>query len=89
MGDADGPEAVLLNDGFGANTNHWRFNQPVLAEQTATYAIDLTVSGTATNLSGLKDEQDSADCVHYGFDLWGHRVPISLRGDRSTRAVGG
>ena len=25
-------EAILLIHGFGANTNHWRFNQPVLAE---------------------------------------------------------
>ena len=33
--------AVLLIHGFGANTNHWRFNQPVLAEHAPTYAIDL------------------------------------------------
>ena len=32
---------VLLIHGFGANTNHWRFNQPVLAELVPTYAIDL------------------------------------------------
>ena len=35
------PMAVLLIHGFGANTNHWRFNQPVLAELAPTYAIDL------------------------------------------------
>ena len=34
-------EAILLIHGFGANTNHWRFNQPVLAELLPTYAIDL------------------------------------------------
>ena len=33
MGNSDAEEAVLLIHGFGANTNHWRFNQPVLAEQ--------------------------------------------------------
>ena len=31
MGDPNAEEAVLLIHGFGANTNHWRFNQPVLA----------------------------------------------------------
>ena len=39
MGDPNA-EAVLLIHGFGANTNHWRFNQPVLAELLPTYAID-------------------------------------------------
>ena len=32
MGDPTEPIAVLLIHGFGANTNHWRFNQPVLAK---------------------------------------------------------
>ena len=41
MGDPNAEEAVLLIHGFGANTNHWRFNQPVLAELQPTYAIDL------------------------------------------------
>ena len=41
MGDANADQAVLLIHGFGANTNHWRFNQPVLAELLPTYAIDL------------------------------------------------
>ena len=41
MGNADAKEAVLLIHGFGANTNHWRFNQPVLAKQAPTFAIDL------------------------------------------------
>ena len=33
MGDPNAEEAVLLIHGFGANTNHWRFNQPVLAPE--------------------------------------------------------
>ena len=41
MGDPNAEEAMLLIHGFGANTNHWRFNQPVLAKQAPTYAIDL------------------------------------------------
>ena len=39
MGDANAEEAVLLIHGFGANTNHWRFNQPVLAEEAPLAAM--------------------------------------------------
>ena len=41
MGDPTTPVAVLLIHGFGANTNHWRFNQSVLAKLAPTYAIAL------------------------------------------------
>ena len=52
------------------NTNHWRFNQPVLAELLPTYAIDLLGFGNSDRpRARLKDEPDSADAVHYGFDL--------------------
>ena len=75
MGDADAEEAVLLIHGFGANTNHWRFNQPVLAEQASTYAIDLLGFGRSDQpRARLKDEPVTADAVHYGFDLWGQQV---------------
>ena len=75
MGNSDADPAVLLIHGFGANTNHWRFNQPVLAKQAPTYAIDLLGFGRSDQpRARLKDEQDSAACVHYGFDLWGQQV---------------
>ena len=75
MGNSDAEEAVLLIHGFGANTNHWRFNQPVLAERLPTYAIDLLGFGLSDQpRARLKDEPDSADAVHYGFDLWGQQV---------------
>ena len=48
MGNADAKEAVLLIHGR-ANTNHWRFNQPVLAKQAPTFAIDLLGSGAVIN----------------------------------------
>ena len=35
-GETEAPLAVLLIHGFGANTEHWRFNQPVLAKAAAT-----------------------------------------------------
>ncbi len=66
---------VLLIHGFGANTNHWRFNHSVLAKQASTYAIDLLGFGRSDQpRSRLKDEPLTEDAVHYGFDLWGQQV---------------
>ena len=91
MGTADAEEAVLLIHGFGANTNHWRFNQPVLAEQAPTYAIDLLGFGRSDQpRARLKHEPISDDAVHYGFDLWGQQVADFCREviDRPVRLVG-
>ena len=91
MGNADAEEAVLLIHGFGANTNHWRFNQPVLAEQAPTYAIDLLGFGRSDQpRARLKHEPISDDAVHYGFDLWGQQVADFCREviDRPVRLVG-
>ena len=75
MGGVTSPVAVLLIHGFGANTDHWRFNQPVLAEAAPTYAIDLLGFGTSDQPKArLKDERETTDSVHYGFDLWGKQV---------------
>ena len=91
MGDPSAEEAVLLIHGFGANTNHWRFNQPFLAEQAPTYAIDLLGFGRSDQpRARLKEEPVSADCVHYSFDLWGQQVADFCREviDRPVRLVG-
>ena len=75
VGDRTAPTAVLLIHGFGANTNHWRFNQPVLAEQVPTYAIDLLGFGRSDQPQArLKDEPPQNGTVHYGFDLWAQQV---------------
>ena len=77
MGDGDQETsiAVLLIHGFGANTNHWRFNQPVLAELAPTYAIDLLGFGRSDQpRARLKLEPPDNAAVHYGFDLWGQQV---------------
>ena len=67
--------AVLLIHGFGANTNHWRFNQPALAALTPTYAIDLLGFGRSDQpRARLKDEDETPGSTHYGFDLWGEQV---------------
>jgi len=91
MGDPNAEEAVLLIHGFGANTNHWRFNQPVLAELMPTYAIDLLGFGRSDQPQArLKHEAVTADAVHYGFDLWGQQVADFCREviDRPVRLVG-
>ena len=68
-------QCVVLVHGFGANTNHWRFNQPVLAKQVPTYAIDLLGFGRSDQpRARLRDEPITPDAVHYGFDLWGQQV---------------
>ena len=75
MGETEAPLAVLLIHGFGANTEHWRFNQPVLAKAAATFAIDLLGFGRSDQPKAhLKDEASDSGSVHYGFDLWGRQV---------------
>ena len=75
MGDRTAPKAVLLIHGFGANTNHWRFNQPVLAEQIPTYAIDLLGFGRSDQpRARLKNEPATEQTVQYCFDLWAQQV---------------
>ena len=91
MGDLDSEEAVLLIHGFGANTNHWRFNQPVLAEQAPTYAVDLLGFGRSDQpRARLKDEPVAEGSVHYGFDLWSQQVAdfCCVVIDRPVRLVG-
>ena len=91
MGDSNAEEALLMIHGFGANSNHWRFNQPVLAEQLPTYAIDLLGFGRSDQpRARLKNEEISGDTVHYGFDLWGEQVADFCRHviDRPVRLVG-
>ena len=75
MGDQTTPTAVLLIHGFGANTNHWRFNQPVLAEQIPTYAIDLLGFGRSDQPQArLNGEPATEQTVQYCFDLWAQQV---------------
>ena len=75
MGDPNAEAAVVLIHGFGANTNQWRFNQPVLAKLLPTYAIDLLGFGRSDQPRAcLKGESLESDAVHYGFDLWGQQV---------------
>ena len=50
----DGP-AILMIHGFGGDLNNWMFNQPMLAEGHAVYAIDLPGHGGSTKEVGTGD----------------------------------
>ena len=45
-------EPVIFVHGFGGDLNNWLFNQPVLAEQRATYALDLPGHGASSKTIG-------------------------------------
>src|SRR5205814_969259 len=46
---------ILFLHGFGADLNAWMFNQPVLAEKHATYALDLPGHGGSGKAVGAGD----------------------------------
>lgn len=68
-------DAIVLIHGFGANTRHWRHNQPFLGRNRCCYAIDLLGFGRSSQPKArLKSEPVTSESVHYGFDLWGGQV---------------
>jgi pyruvate dehydrogenase E2 component (dihydrolipoamide acetyltransferase) len=53
-GNAQGPPVLLIH-GFGGDLNNWLFNQPVLAVEHKTYALDLPGHGGSQKQVGAGD----------------------------------
>ncbi|KAL8484532.1 hypothetical protein ACS0TY_027005 [Phlomoides rotata] len=64
-----GPALVLIH-GFGANSDHWRKNLPVLAESHRVYAIDLIGYG----YSDKPDPQKLQVKNFYTFETWASQL---------------
>jgi pyruvate dehydrogenase E2 component (dihydrolipoyllysine-residue acetyltransferase) len=62
MGEADGPPIVFVH-GFGADLNTWMFNQPALAEQHRTIALDLPGHGGSVKDVAVGDVAALTDAV--------------------------
>ena len=75
----EGP-AILLVHGFGASTDHWRHNIPVLAQRHEVHALDLLGFGRSAKPEGLP----------YGGALWRDQLAAYVRGriGRPTVLVG-
>lgn len=72
--------AILLVHGFGASTDHWRHNIPVLAQHHEVHALDLLGFGRSAKPSGLP----------YGGALWRDQLAayVAERIGRPTVLVG-
>lgn len=61
-----GPAIVLIH-GFGASSDHWRKNIPVLAHSNRVYAIDLLGFGRSA-------KPTPGDPLDYSFETWGNQI---------------
>ncbi|XP_047316711.1 pheophytinase, chloroplastic [Impatiens glandulifera] len=64
-----GPAIVMVH-GFGANSDHWRKNIPVLAQSHRVFAIDLIGYG----YSDKPNPREFGDTSFYTFETWGNQL---------------
>ncbi|KAJ4844544.1 hypothetical protein Tsubulata_034708 [Turnera subulata] len=64
-----GPALVLVH-GFGANSDHWRKNIPILAKSHRVYAVDLIGYG----YSDKPNPREFGDKSFYTFETWGAQL---------------
>ena len=64
MGENANSPAILLIHGFGASTDHWRYNIPIISQSHEVHAIDLLGFGRSSKPAGL----------NYGGNLWRDQV---------------
>ncbi|GAV71875.1 Abhydrolase_6 domain-containing protein [Cephalotus follicularis] len=62
--------ALLLVHGFGANSDHWRKNIPVLAKSNRVYAVDLIGYGN----SDKPNPRSFGDKSFYTFETWANQL---------------
>ena len=83
----DGGVPIVFVHGFGGDLNSWMFNQPALAEDRATYAIDLPGHGGSSKDVGAGDAKEMAGAVVAFLDALGiekaHLVGHSFGGATS------
>ena len=70
----DSEICVLLIHGFGANSHHWRFNQPVLGRATATFTIDLLGFGESDQPRAILENESQDKGTQYSLELWAEQV---------------
>tara|TARA_Y100001968_G_scaffold24257_1_gene19007 strand:+ start:6019 stop:6915 length:897 start_codon:yes stop_codon:yes gene_type:complete len=71
----DCPQAVVFIHGFGANKDHWRFNQKVISNLLPCYSIDLVGFGDSSQPnSQISYEKKNSKNFNYCFDNWSQQV---------------
>ncbi|MFZ4640240.1 MAG: alpha/beta fold hydrolase [Nodosilinea sp.] len=72
-----GGSNLVLIHGFGASSDHWRYNLPVIAQYHQVFAIDLL--GFGFSAKPAPGPQRTSDQVPYTFATWGEQLVAFCR----------
>ena len=73
--ESNAPIAIVLIHGFGASTDHWRFNQKAISSLATCYAIDLIGFGNSSQPDAqLSYEKKKPQNFQYCFDNWSSQI---------------